>query len=101
MSSSIFKAGDFCGLVMHADTSATSKQLRLPACKRYTQDAYATSQTAHFEWNVVIAISDNGTLGRLCAGATLKAALSKVQVNVVFGHVGKTGICVRRGDGAA
>jgi hypothetical protein len=44
---------------------------------------------------------DNCTLGRFCAGATLKAALAKVQVDVFFGHIGQTGIGVCRGDGAA
>src|ERR1700737_4494539 len=39
-------------------------------------------------------------LGRFSAGAALKAALAEVQVDVVFGYVSKTGVCICRSNGA-
>jgi hypothetical protein len=71
-------------------------------CALYRQSGSDRLPTAHFETQRHHHYTRDGALlGRLGAGATLKAALAKVQVNVIFGHVGQTGICICRGDGTA
>src|SRR5271165_6910927 len=44
---------------------------------------------------------NNDILGRFGAGAALKAALAKIEIDVVFGYVGQTSIGICRSHGGA